>query len=131
VTKSPSSSSPSKRKAWLTVVLAVALMVGVGSIAFNVMLGTVLDDMETHQKQLLAQHQAAVIGEQAERYYLRKLRLPKNIGALYEELPVPIDPWGNPFDLVLNGEGTDFSVYSYGADGVTGGAGENADLRHN
>jgi len=42
---------------------------------------------------------------------------------------VPVDPWGNPyvyFSPGLNGE--DFSIISYGADGVEGGEGDNRDI---
>jgi general secretion pathway protein G len=42
---------------------------------------------------------------------------------------VPMDPWGNPyvyFSPGLNGE--DFSIISYGADGVEGGEGDNKDV---
>ena len=42
---------------------------------------------------------------------------------------IPLDPWGNPFVYFspgLNGE--DFTIMSYGADGVEGGEGDNADI---
>jgi len=42
---------------------------------------------------------------------------------------VPLDPWGNPyvyFSPGLNGE--EFTIISYGADGVEGGEGDNADI---
>ena len=49
-------------------------------------------------------------------------------GGYLEELP--LDPWGRPY-LYLSpaefGKGG-FDIYSYGADGVTGGEGEDADL---
>lgn len=40
-----------------------------------------------------------------------------------------VDPWGKPFILVIPGKNSvDFDVVSYGADGVPGGEGENADI---
>ncbi len=41
------------------------------------------------------------------------------------------DPWGNPFVLRVPGEGRDFDVMSYGADGQPGGEGDNLDIVHN
>jgi general secretion pathway protein G len=40
-----------------------------------------------------------------------------------------VDPWGKPFMLVIPGKkNVDFDIVSYGADGVPGGEGENADI---
>jgi general secretion pathway protein G len=40
-----------------------------------------------------------------------------------------IDPWARPFALAVPGTvNPDFDVYSYGADGQSGGEGENADI---
>ncbi len=39
---------------------------------------------------------------------------------------VPADPWGNPYAYTL--EGASFRIVSYGADGVEGGEGDNADI---
>jgi general secretion pathway protein G len=39
---------------------------------------------------------------------------------------VPVDPWGHPY--VYLGDGSRFSLKSYGADGVEGGEGRFADL---
>jgi len=39
---------------------------------------------------------------------------------------VPLDPWGNPYVYV--GDGTRFTLKSYGADGVEGGEGKYADV---
>lgn len=40
-----------------------------------------------------------------------------------------LDPWGNPFQIRIPGEiNLDFDVYSYGADGQSGGEGEAADV---
>jgi general secretion pathway protein G len=40
-----------------------------------------------------------------------------------------LDPWGNPYRLIVPGEKNfDFDIVSYGADGQAGGTGENADV---
>ncbi|HRP63437.1 MAG TPA: type II secretion system protein GspG [Phycisphaerales bacterium] len=40
-----------------------------------------------------------------------------------------IDPWGNPFVIIIPGdENPDFDIVSFGADGVPGGDGEDADI---
>ncbi|MDP3518944.1 MAG: type II secretion system major pseudopilin GspG [Pseudohongiella sp.] len=41
---------------------------------------------------------------------------------------LPIDPWGNPYLYLSPGQQGDYDIFSYGADGVRGGEGQNADL---
>ena len=42
-----------------------------------------------------------------------------------------IDPWKNPFEIVVPGEvNTSFDIISYGEDGEPGGEGNNADITH-
>jgi general secretion pathway protein G len=41
---------------------------------------------------------------------------------------LPIDPWGQPYQYLEPGVHGDFDVFSYGADGVAGGTGPNADI---
>ena len=41
---------------------------------------------------------------------------------------VPKDPWGNPFVYTSPGQYADYDISSYGADGVPGGEGEDADV---
>jgi len=45
----------------------------------------------------------------------------------YVSEPVPLDPWGQRY--VYRCSGPTFELISYGADGVAGGKGSNADLR--
>ena len=40
---------------------------------------------------------------------------------------IPLDPWGNPYLYKLEGS-RDYSIVSYGADGVPGGSGLDADI---
>lgn len=52
--------------------------------------------------------------------------LPKNWKPYMERLPK--DPWGNDYLYLSPGEHGSFDVFSYGADGMEGGEGADADL---
>lgn len=56
--------------------------------------------------------------------------IPKNYkeGGYLESKQVPKDGWGNDFIYVSPGEHGDYDLSSYGADGVKGGEGKNADI---
>ncbi|HEY7883978.1 MAG TPA: type II secretion system major pseudopilin GspG [Cellvibrionaceae bacterium] len=41
---------------------------------------------------------------------------------------VPVDPWGNDYLYISPGETREYDIYTLGADGVTGGEGQNADI---
>lgn len=41
---------------------------------------------------------------------------------------VPLDPWGNPYKYTCPGEHGDFDLVSLGADGNSGGEGEDLDI---
>jgi general secretion pathway protein G len=53
---------------------------------------------------------------------------PRNFkeGGYLEELP--IDPWGQPYLYLSPGEHKNVDIYSLGADGLSGGDGQNADV---
>jgi general secretion pathway protein G len=40
----------------------------------------------------------------------------------------PVDPWGRPYLYLSPGENGEFDLYSLGADGLSGGEDQNADL---
>lgn len=46
--------------------------------------------------------------------------------AFLDAKEVPLDPWGNPY--VYTAEGGKYTIISYGADGVPGGTGSDADI---
>ena len=46
-------------------------------------------------------------------------------GGYLESLPV--DPWGNAYLYLSPGQQGDYDIFTYGADGVRGGEGQNAD----
>lgn len=41
---------------------------------------------------------------------------------------LPVDPWGKPYEYLTPGVHGEFDVFSYGADGVAGGTGADADV---
>jgi general secretion pathway protein G len=41
---------------------------------------------------------------------------------------IPMDPWGRPYLYLSPGEQGEIDIYSYGADGISGGEGQNGDL---
>ena len=45
-----------------------------------------------------------------------------------ESKKVPKDPWGSDYLYLSPGEHGDYDIYSFGADGVKGGEGKNADI---
>jgi general secretion pathway protein G len=49
-------------------------------------------------------------------------------GGYLEKGKVPVDPWGNTFVFLSPGVHDDYDISSYGADGVSGGDGKNADI---
>jgi general secretion pathway protein G len=50
---------------------------------------------------------------------------PRDWGGPYIE-KIPLDPWGHPY--VYQSDGNEYLLKSYGADGVEGGEGKNADI---
>ncbi len=57
-------------------------------------------------------------------------KMPNNYKAegYLESKSVPKDPWGNDYIYLSPGEHGDYDLYSFGADGVRGGEGKNADI---
>jgi general secretion pathway protein G len=57
-------------------------------------------------------------------------QIPKNYKAegYLESKSVPKDPWGNDYVYLSPGEHGDYDLCSWGADGVKGGEGKNADI---
>lgn len=46
----------------------------------------------------------------------------------YLRKEIPPDPWGNPYVYRSPGEKEPYELFSYGADGVSGGSGDNSDI---
>ncbi len=46
----------------------------------------------------------------------------------YLEKAIPLDPWGQPYNYRIPGEGGEYDLFSYGKDRKLGGTDENADI---
>ncbi|MFP4364407.1 MAG: type II secretion system major pseudopilin GspG [Spirochaetia bacterium] len=56
--------------------------------------------------------------------------VPENWQGPYVDRAVGPDPWGNEYEYTVPGpHGLPFGIQSYGADGLPGGEGENADIQ--
>ncbi len=53
---------------------------------------------------------------------------PRNFKAGGYLSEIPIDPWGRPYLYLSPGENSEIDIYSLGADGVSGGEGQSADI---
>jgi general secretion pathway protein G len=51
------------------------------------------------------------------------------VGEFIDSNRVPRDAWDNPYDYIRGDDGNTYELISYGADGVEGGEGEDADIR--
>ena len=59
-------------------------------------------------------------------------KIPKNWkeGGYLEAKKIPLDPWGNPYVYISPGvHNKEYDIVSYGADGVEGGEGNDADIQ--
>lgn len=57
-------------------------------------------------------------------------RIPENYreGGYLEKKKIPLDPWKNPYIYISPGTQGDYDIISYGADGLPGGEGYDADI---
>ncbi len=55
-------------------------------------------------------------------------KIPKNYPANGYISEIPLDPWGNNYIYIVPGEKQAFDIISYGADGLEGGEGDDADI---
>jgi general secretion pathway protein G len=53
---------------------------------------------------------------------------PRNFKAGGYLAEVPVDPWGRPYLYLSPGERGEVDIYTLGADGLSGGEGQNADI---
>lgn len=89
----------------------------------------------------VAMTQARALYDAVQLYVLRTGELPNALSALvhgpmqwdgrWEPLMphIPLDPWGTPYEYeILDADAHEFRIISYGADGLPGGDGPNADI---
>ena len=116
-----------------TLVELMVVIVIIGLLATVV----VINVMPATDKAALTKARAdiATLEQGVEMYRLNKLTYPasgEGLQAVVAEGYVkrlPDDPWGNPYQFGVPGRsGAPFEIYSLGADGRKGGAGEDADI---
>jgi len=124
-----------RSQAGFTLVEVMVTMVIIGLMTAGVVV-TVLPKLKS------ARADKAVIdisrlGQALEYYNLENNTYPEELAALVAQnstqeegyiKKLPDDPWGNPYLYVFPGENGAFDIWSFGADGVEGGEGENADI---
>lgn len=79
----------------------------------------------------LVQMTALQLGQVAEQVQIAEMKGQRapDLAAVYGARPVPTDGWGNAIVLIRPGlDGRTFELVSYGADGVEGGEGRDADV---
>lgn len=54
--------------------------------------------------------------------------IPEWNGSYLKKIEIPLDPWKNPYNYISPGSYGDYDLFSYGADAVEGGEGDNADI---
>lgn len=136
---------PAKSAGFSLLEMLVVLVI-IGLIASLV--GPRLFSRVDSSKVQVADTQSRMLRGAVETYRLEVGRLPtagEGLGVLYQspvdersqarwrgpylDEPVPLDPWGNPYEYGIPGrDGMPFALYSLGADGVRGGEGNDADV---
>ncbi len=119
--------------------LAVLVILGLVAGVFTVSIAGRFNQ----SKRELAKSQIGLIDGQVQAYYTQKSEWPpvdRGLGVLTSPEASPadayyltadqlLDPWGNPFYIIVPGpDGHPYELVSYGADGQPGGTDEDADL---
>jgi len=127
-----------RRDAGFTLVEVMVVIVIIGLLATVVMIN-VLPSQDRAMREK-ARADIAVLEQAVETYRLETLRFPTAAEGLQALVTppagrdggyirrLPADPWGNPYQYAFPGTQGRFDIYSFGADGVKGGEGNNADI---
>lgn len=122
----------------MTLVEILAVVVILGLLAATLTVG--ISGKMGKAKKELARTQIAQLVGQVQTFQLDTRQLPPvgaGLGALsadpaaswYVEAARLKDPWGNPYRYLVPGtSGQPFEIVSYGADGRSGGSGDDADI---
>ena len=133
------------RHAGFTLVELMVVIVIIGLLATVVMVNV----MPSQDRAMVEKARAdvSVLEQAVETYRLENLVYPRTVHGLDALLRapaglarperyrkggyirrLPTDPWGNPYQYRQPGEHGAFDIYSFGADGVTGGEEDNTDI---
>jgi general secretion pathway protein G len=109
----------------LVEIMVVVVIIGLLAGAVAIKVGDYVDKAKTNR----AKSDIATIVNALETVYADKGRYPSNEEGL-ASLPLKnfTDPWERPYQYNQPGRSGPFEVISYGADGVEGGEGPNADI---
>ena len=122
----------------MTLVEVLAVVVILGLLAGTLVVG--FGGAFAQGKSELAKTGVATVAERVEAYNITKSGWPRTLDDLLSGSATPsdsfflpesaaTDPWGNRYVLIVPGpDGFPFEVVSYGADGLEGGSGEDADV---
>lgn len=122
----------------MTLVEVLAVVVILGLLAGTLVVG--FGGAFAEGKSELAKTGVATVAERVEAFNITRSGWPRSIDDLTAGNASPsdafflpesaaTDPWGNRYVLIVPGpDGHPFEVISYGADGLEGGTGENADV---
>jgi len=137
--------TPFRRAAGFTLVELMVVIVIIGLLATVVMINV----MPSQDRAMVEKARAdvSVLEQAVETYRLENLVYPRTDHGLDALLRapaglarperyrrggyirrLPTDPWGNPYQYRQPGEHGPFDIYSFGADGASGGEADGADI---
>ncbi|WP_374249149.1 type II secretion system major pseudopilin GspG [Thermomonas sp.] len=122
----------------IEIIVVVVLIGGIVAFAASRILGG-----GDRAKVKLAQAQVQTLAEKVDQYKMDTGALPPDLNALvtapggtegwlgpYAKAIDLNDPWTNPMQYKVPGDGKPFDIVSYGADGKPGGDSVNADIKY-
>ena len=122
----------------IEIIIVIGLIALIGTFALNKILGGA-DRAKVH----LAQAEVDTLAGKIEQYQQDVGSLPPNLEALvtapansagwlgpYAKETELKDPWGQPLEYHVPGQGGPYDLISYGRDGKPGGEAMDADIRH-
>ena len=117
----------------ILIVGGILLALGCGIVVIAIFIvGTAAENVGEAIKREATAAQMAQLETAIDAYRMNNGELPGSlddiVGMLASET-VPLDGWSNPFVYTLTDDGTSYELISYGADGVEGGEGDDADMR--
>lgn len=122
-----------RREEGFTLVELMVVIVIIGLLATVVVIN-VMPAQDTARIRK-AEADIATLEQGIEMYRLNKMSYPSSAQGLQSLVSegfikrLPDDPWGKPYLYAVPGRnGQSFDIYSYGADGVQGGEGDDADI---
>lgn len=113
----------------LVEIMVVVVIIGLLASVVTYATANYLDKAKRQR----ARADIAVYAGGIKNYHTEKGRYPSNQEGLRTIVPEYVeklqnDPWGRPYQYLSPGRSAPFEIISYGADGLEGGTGSNADI---